>query len=96
MRDDHLFGQLRLELERDRDELLSTIAEQDLDPDDPLLQMLQSSLEDLRLALSKFDTGEFGSCELCGAAVDERRLKSLPFTRVCRPCETMQTSEAPI
>lgn len=93
--DDELIKQLRAELERDRDELISTLADMDVDEGDPLKEMLRASLSDLERALGKMDEGNFGVCELCEGRVTEPRLRALPASRLCQRCEVMQT-EAPV
>lgn len=37
-------------------------------------------------ALERIERGEFGTCELCGDAIDDGRLLSLPTTQRCLDC----------
>jgi DnaK suppressor protein len=38
-------------------------------------------------ALRRVDEGTYGLCEDCGEAIDERRLRALPATPFCTPCQ---------
>ena len=37
-------------------------------------------------ALSRIDSGEYGICDECGAAIDAARLGAHPFARMCIDC----------
>ena len=37
-------------------------------------------------ALRRIDSGAYGACERCGAAIDEARLDLMPETTTCRSC----------
>ena len=37
-------------------------------------------------ALSRIDSGEYGICDECGAAIDEGRLSAHPYARKCIDC----------
>lgn len=43
--------------------------------------------EEVRRALDKIETGNYGVCERCGAAIDHDRLEIMPETRACVACE---------
>jgi DnaK suppressor protein len=38
-------------------------------------------------ALSNIAEGSYGECELCGNAINERRLEAVPWTRHCINCQ---------
>ena len=40
-------------------------------------------------ALRRLEDGSYGSCEDCGEAIDERRLRALPATPFCTACQTI-------
>jgi len=40
-------------------------------------------------ALRRVEDGSYGSCEDCGEAIDERRLRALPATPFCTACQTI-------
>jgi DnaK suppressor protein len=40
-------------------------------------------------ALRRLEDGTYGSCEDCGEAIDERRLRALPATPFCTACQTI-------
>jgi len=40
-------------------------------------------------ALRRVEDGTYGSCEDCGEAIDERRLRALPATPFCTACQTI-------
>jgi DnaK suppressor protein len=39
-------------------------------------------------ALTRIETGEYGVCVDCGAEIDPKRLRVLPFALVCTECAT--------
>ena len=39
-------------------------------------------------ALERMDEGTYGICESCGLEIAEERLDAMPFTRLCRDCQT--------
>ena len=48
-----------------------------------LLNQFQDQLEEVEHALSKFDAGTFGLCEVCGRPIGDARLEAMPATRFC-------------
>ena len=48
-----------------------------------LLNQFQDQLDEVDHALSKFDEGTFGLCEVCGKAIGDARLEAMPATRFC-------------
>jgi RNA polymerase-binding transcription factor DksA len=40
-------------------------------------------LDDVELALSRLDDGTYGSCQVCGTAIDDEVLSQQPQIRVC-------------
>lgn len=51
-----------------------------------LVGRLGDSLADVERALAKLDSGEYGTCEGCGATIAEARLEAMPATRYCITC----------
>ena len=45
------------------------------------------TLSDVREALARLGTGEFGVCEDCDEAISPRRLQAIPWARVCVKCQ---------
>jgi len=43
-------------------------------------------IEQIRHAIARIDKGEYGTCELCGEAINPERLKAVPFTKMCIKC----------
>jgi DnaK suppressor protein len=41
-------------------------------------------------ALRRVSEGTYGLCEDCGEAIDERRLRALPATPYCTPCQALR------
>jgi hypothetical protein len=41
-------------------------------------------LDEVDRALARLDDGSYGSCEVCGDAVDDESLAAAPTTRTCR------------
>jgi len=48
---------------------------------------VRDSLEEVDLALAKFEKGTYGLCEACGARIDRARLEALPQARYCIDCQ---------
>ena len=46
----------------------------------------RSELNRINHALGCLDAGMFGHCEICGADIDVRRLRAVPYTCRCLPC----------
>jgi len=45
-------------------------------------------------ALSKFEKGTYGLCDLCGQPIDPARLEALPQATLCLSCKAKQTKNA--
>lgn len=46
----------------------------------------QAMLAEIERALGRMSEGLYGLCEDCGVEIPERRLKALPWTRLCLKC----------
>ncbi|HOT91045.1 MAG TPA: TraR/DksA C4-type zinc finger protein [Anaerolineae bacterium] len=53
-----------------------------------LARQLKRSLESIEHALSKFDDGTYGICEMCGAIIELARLEALPSAQYCMQCQS--------
>jgi DnaK suppressor protein len=53
---------------------------------DALAVSLSDTLEDIEVALQKFDDGTYGRCEGCGGQIGEPRLEAMPAARLCIAC----------
>ena len=68
---------------------------------DLMIKVLQDSdaeLCDVNLALEKIDAGTFGLCEHCTRPIGKKRLRALPFARLCISCkqeEELQSTPEP-
>jgi len=51
-----------------------------------ILQNSDAELCDVNLALEKIDMGVFGQCEHCQGDIPIKRLRALPFARLCIQC----------
>lgn len=47
------------------------------------LALLETRWNNIRRAIAKIDSGEFGTCEICGEPIEEERLKANPAARTC-------------
>lgn len=47
------------------------------------LDRVEGELADVERALAWLDEGTYGTCEACGAPIDDARLESDPVTRLC-------------
>jgi len=57
---------------------------------DLMIRILQDSdaeLCDINLALEKIEGGTYGLCENCSGEIPRKRLKALPFARLCIACK---------
>jgi RNA polymerase-binding transcription factor DksA len=52
-----------------------------------LKQRLEMTLEEVRRALEKMDSGTYFTCDHCGGQIDPARLKALPHAVLCKPCQ---------
>ncbi len=57
---------------------------------DDVLNSLDNDAKDKLIAIDKallrIETGDYGYCEECGEAIDEKRLKAIPFAIRCIDC----------
>jgi DnaK suppressor protein len=51
-------------------------------------------LDEVMAALAQLDSGKFGLCSACGAAIARERLTALPYARYCRNCEEVHEAAA--
>lgn len=51
-----------------------------------LLAQSQSRLDDIDLAIQRWEGGSYGICESCGAAIPSERLAARPSARTCIRC----------
>jgi len=64
---------------------------------DLMIRILQDSdaeLCDINWALEKIDSGTYGTCEHCSAKIPRKRLKALPFARLCLDCKQEEERQA--
>ena len=47
---------------------------------------LESRLERVNRALAQIEAGTYGTCEVCGEAIDPRRMRAAPASTVCVGC----------
>lgn len=55
-----------------------------------LLEMKYKEYKSIADAFRKLDAGTYGTCEECGNEIDEKRLKVIPFARLCIECKRKQ------
>jgi DnaK suppressor protein len=58
-------------------------------------QSLESTLERTERALSKLDEGTYGTCDVCGQSIGEKRLRAMPDSVMCVACAANVRSRAP-
>jgi RNA polymerase-binding transcription factor DksA len=51
-----------------------------------LKQRAENKARSLEVALRKAEEGDYGTCEVCGQAIDPARLAILPHTKRCIGC----------
>jgi len=52
-----------------------------------LLEKQAGSLEEVECALAKIETGDYGLCASCHKKISAKRLKALPWAKLCRTCQ---------
>ena len=55
---------------------------------------LRDSLAEITRALAKFETGDYGKCEMCGSGIEPDRLEARPQASVCMRCKALQPKSA--
>ena len=55
---------------------------------------LRDSLAEINRALGKFETGNYGKCELCAKEIEPDRLEARPQASVCMRCKAVQPKSA--
>lgn len=53
---------------------------------DALVASLMETLDEIEVALVKFDAGTYGTCADCGGPIAEPRLEAMPMARQCIGC----------
>src|SRR5580700_2732494 len=48
-----------------------------------LASELREALDEVDAALVRLDTGQYGTCEVCGKPIGEARLEAMPAARLC-------------
>lgn len=52
-----------------------------------LQQNMERMLEQVEKALSRIESGNYGSCEHCGRTIDKARLEAAPYVTLCIHCQ---------
>lgn len=52
-----------------------------------LMSMRSQELKQIKEALLKIESGDYGVCEECGSAIRFERLRAMPFAQLCRACQ---------
>lgn len=47
------------------------------------LARVETEVADVERALYRLDEGSYGSCEVCGAELEDERLADIPIVRTC-------------
>lgn len=53
-----------------------------------ILEMAAQRIEQVERAMGELERGTYGICLNCKKEISERRLRGLPFVRICLPCDT--------
>jgi RNA polymerase-binding transcription factor DksA len=51
--------------------------------DQSLLERIEAQLREIKRALGKLDSGDYGTCEACGRSIGGDRLEAFPAARFC-------------
>jgi RNA polymerase-binding protein DksA len=55
----------------------------DRELDEGLEEDAERLLQQVDAALGRIDAGTYGTCDVCGRAIDEARLEAVPYTTLC-------------
>jgi len=55
---------------------------------------LRDSLAEISHALAKFESGNYGKCEMCGGDIEPDRLEARPQASLCMRCKAVQPKSA--
>ncbi|MGK5090853.1 TraR/DksA family transcriptional regulator [Deltaproteobacteria bacterium TL4] len=69
------------------DDIDNSVEEQTYRLRDLLGDRERAKLEQINDALRRFESGEYGYCDECGDPIAPKRLKALPFARMCVECQ---------
>ncbi len=56
--------------------------------DSNILSVETETLHRIDDALARIDEGTFGLCEMCGGTIEIKRLKALPYAKMCIACQS--------
>lgn len=59
-----------------------------------LEKRIRDQLAEVEHALSKFEKGTYGSCDVCGQPIEPARLEALPQANMCLNCKASRTKNA--
>jgi DnaK suppressor protein len=59
-----------------------------------LEKRVRDQLAEIEHALSKFENGTYGLCDICGQPIDPARLEALPQANLCLNCKAGQAKDA--
>ncbi len=59
-----------------------------------LEKRIRDQLAEVEHALSKFEKGTYGSCDICGQPIEPARLEALPQANLCLSCKAGQAKDA--
>ncbi|QJT09147.1 hypothetical protein E8L03_09450 [Oceanidesulfovibrio marinus] len=68
--------------------------EQELSQIDREIESLEEESGNIRKALARVDSGNFGVCSSCGRLIEPRRLEAMPWTELCIVCARQQEAQA--
>lgn len=49
----------------------------------------KTEIEMIKQALSRIDSGEYGTCQVCGEPINIERLKIIPYSNMCVKCASV-------
>lgn len=76
-----------LTIERHSDDIDEMLASLDREQSVTAFEQAANTLREVRAAYRRIEEGTFGQCVRCGAEIPPKRLRALPWTRHCLPCQ---------
>jgi DnaK suppressor protein len=74
--------------EKDSEEL--AIEAENYEVLDFLGNQARNEIEQIKDAIARIDSGQYGICQSCGEPIAEARLKALPYSNLCIKCASQQ------
>ena len=59
-----------------------------------LVDRLEETLDQVKAALNRIETGDYGKCVRCGKDISNERLEALPHVELCINCQILEERQS--